>query len=103
MYRESKEISAPKVVEHPCLEGWRRTVDDAEARGRFTDMEFFAAMSWDQCAFGEAMERYGRSHSEDERLIDLGCSFAGAVGSQQFVLCKLILERIENRLAELAN
>jgi hypothetical protein len=88
-----------KQKEHICLVKWRKRLDAAEKRGRFTEYEENLAGSWDVCAVGEGKQQLNKSivtkafiyDSEflmnapvDRKLLKLGVKFANYVDSWEF-------------------
>lgn len=96
MYRESKELPAQETI-HPCLPKWRKRIDDAEQRGRFTQAEKDQAGNWDQCAVGEARSAGFVSVIKD-KLYCLGFDFYDAVCDDHFTRCREIIAAIESQL-----
>lgn len=108
MYRETKELAAPRVTKHHlCLEAWRKRIDEAEARGGFTSQEQKMALDWDLCAIGESRQRgvvfaITRDHAPmDKPLQTFGAAFYWeGVRENGFHRCRLLVTCIENYLAQ---
>ncbi len=90
MFREGTEERIEVEVDHPCLPEWRRRIEEAEARGYFSEGEVKLALSWNTCAVGEAVALYAVESTEvvnygnggliervvtNRDLIDLGQTF----------------------------
>lgn len=111
MYKEDKEFSVTER-KHPCLWRWRRDVTNAENNGGFSEAKKQQAHNWNVCAIGEASKIYPIYEGQDEKerfgtfgprnsdLNILGMNFMDAVDNDEFDECRLILEQIENYLAE---
>ena len=98
-------------VEHVCLNKWRKRVDAAEKRGRFSDSEMNQSLSWKFCAVGEGRFLIPKKAREtlfsgvtvnpepiDYKLTMLGSDFPDLVCGNDFKGARKQLDRIEKRL-----
>jgi hypothetical protein len=97
MYREDKELPAQET-KHPCLPKWRKRIDDAEKRGRFTDAEKDKAKSWNWCAVGEARAAGFLGGVIAGSVYELGLLFSNAVQGSAFARCREVIAAIESQL-----
>ena len=108
MLQSDKDLSVTTLPIHPCLDGWRQRVKDAELNGRFSEREMQLAESWDTCAIGESRMKYHEfvnydrgtqiDFPQDRDLNQLGYQFYLRVCKNNFEDCYRILDRIEARL-----
>ncbi len=94
---------------HHCLDSWRKVITEAEARGRFRDIDKMKAANWDTCAVGDANTRHpdrvvlpvpDRRPLDDE-LTSWGLEFSRAVDRDNFKEARRALAEIQIRLNEL--
>mgnify|MGYP001565506844 FL=1 len=72
---------------------WEQRIDQAEARGGFTEEDGLDAEGWPSCAWGETTHIFTRP--QNKRVFSWGIAFANAISDNQVSKARRLLRQIQ--------